>query len=245
MVIEDYGIIISIKVFQENSLIIKCLLKDHGLISGIMKVRGKYKTKPSPGEIIQIRWQARLEEHLGFITIEHINFSLHEIIANKCKIYALNSILTLLSYILNEKERNIALYNNLEGFIRKISRLQFDIEVLKEYVIFEVFNVLNFSGFGIDLNKCVVTGAVEGLAYISPKSASAVSKKVGQPYHDKLFQLPQFLIDPNMEANSTEILKAFDISEYFLNKNVLSNIGRKMPKSRLMLQDILGTVNNA
>ena len=50
-------------------------------------------------------------------------------------------------------------------------------------------------GFGLDLSECAATGTDADLIYVSPKSGRAVSRDAGQPYCDRLLQLPRFLLE--------------------------------------------------
>jgi hypothetical protein len=56
-------------------------------------------------------------------------------------------------------------------------------------------------GFGLDLSCCAATGVVDELEYVSPRSGRAVSRAAAQPYVDKMFVLPQFLLDPSANAS--------------------------------------------
>ena len=53
--------------------------------------------------------------------------------------------------------------------------------------------VLAELGFGLDLERCVVTGGEEELAFVSPRSGGAVSRGAAYGYEAKLFALPPFL----------------------------------------------------
>ena len=48
-------------------------------------------------------------------------------------------------------------------------------------------------GFGLDLAACAATGAIDDLAYVSPRSGRAVSREAGAAYAEKLLPLPPFL----------------------------------------------------
>ena len=48
-------------------------------------------------------------------------------------------------------------------------------------------------GFGLDLERCAVTGATEDLAWVSPKSGRAVSRAAGAAWAERLLPLPAFL----------------------------------------------------
>ncbi len=48
-------------------------------------------------------------------------------------------------------------------------------------------------GFGLDLDRCAVTGANDDLIAVSPKSGRAVSAAEAEPYAGKLLPLPPFV----------------------------------------------------
>ncbi|MGX7836017.1 DNA repair protein RecO, partial [Campylobacter fetus subsp. venerealis] len=53
--------------------------------------------------------------------------------------------------------------------------------------------LLDEMGFGLDLSSCAVTGALEGLAYVSPRSGRAVSRAGAGDWADRLLPLPACL----------------------------------------------------
>src|SRR5207302_2872515 len=48
-------------------------------------------------------------------------------------------------------------------------------------------------GFGLDLERCAVTGGNDDLVAVSPRSGRAVSAAEAEPYAGKLLALPTFL----------------------------------------------------
>ena len=48
-------------------------------------------------------------------------------------------------------------------------------------------------GFGLDLSACAVSGEIENLAWVSPRTGRAVSADAGKPYERRLLPLPGFL----------------------------------------------------
>ena len=58
------------------------------------------------------------------------------------------------------------------------------------------------------------------IGHVSPKTGRAVSRAAAQPYLDKLFALPAFLIDEEAEARRGDIEAAFALTGYFLDRHV-------------------------
>src|SRR5206468_9210052 len=48
-------------------------------------------------------------------------------------------------------------------------------------------------GFGLDLERCAVTGSTDNLVAVSPRSGRAVSAAEAEPYAGKLLPLPAFV----------------------------------------------------
>ena len=94
-------------------------------------------------------------------------------------------------------------------------------------------------GFGLDLSCCAATGVIEDLAYVSPRSGRAVSREAAQPYLDKMFTLPQFLLDPAMPADAADVRDSFILSGHFLERRVYLPNNMKMPPARQRLMDML------
>ena len=55
-------------------------------------------------------------------------------------------------------------------------------------------------GFGLDLESCAATGVTTDLTHVSPKSGRAVSREAAEPYLDRLFVLPAFLVPREADA---------------------------------------------
>jgi DNA repair protein RecO (recombination protein O) len=94
-------------------------------------------------------------------------------------------------------------------------------------------------GFGLDLSCCAATGVIEQLEYVSPRSGRAVSRDAAQPYLDKMFVLPQFLLDPSADATDEDVQKAMELTGHFLERRVYLPNDMKMPAARQRFMDML------
>jgi DNA repair protein RecO (recombination protein O) len=89
-------------------------------------------------------------------------------------------------------------------------------------------------GFGLDLSSCAATGTANDLVYVSPKSARAVSADAGAPYADRMLKLPAFLIGSGQNAapRAEDIANGFQLTGYFLSRDVYEPRGATIPDSR-------------
>ena len=86
---------------------------------------------------------------------------------------------------------------------------------LPEYIYWEI-GFLYDLGYGLDFTRCAATGETENLVFVSPRSGGAVSQKAGEPYKDKLFALPPFLLRKDKEPRVSQILDGLRITSHFL-----------------------------
>lgn len=216
---KDIGIIIAKKPLQENCFIITLFTENHGLYSTLVRQSSKKSIIIyQEGNIVDFLWQARLHEHLGFGKCELIKSYTGSLITNKTKLYAFNSIISIIKIAFHEREN----HNNFFPVFAKYLHNLADNFVFEEYIRFELA-ILQESGYSLDLSQCAVTGSGENLHYVSPKSGRAISLSSGLPYHNKLLILPKFLT--NQAANDTieERNQALQLTSYFFNRYLFRN----------------------
>jgi DNA repair protein RecO (recombination protein O) len=94
-------------------------------------------------------------------------------------------------------------------------------------------------GFGLDLSRCASTGATDNLVYVSPRTGRAVSLAAGDPYKDRLFVLPSFLLaTQNVTPGHAEVAAGLRLTGHFLLERVLRPHSREMPSARLQLDGL-------
>ncbi len=221
---QDKGIIIARRPLKENSFIITLFTENHGLYSAV--IRGLSKKSSSiyqEGNIVDFLWQARLDEHLGSAKCELIKSYSGILITNKTKLYAFNSIISLIKGSFHEREKHNKFFPIFQRYLDNLTKDNLSQDfILTEYIKLELI-ILQECGYGVNLRECVVTGSQEELCYVSPKSASAVCFSAGAPYKDKLLPLPQFLISKQLEISYNDKKDAFKLTTYFLNRYLLNN----------------------
>ena len=218
----DEGIIINVVNYQDSAAIIKLLTKDHGICCGFIK---NAKTKKALslyqiGNLITFEYRNRIDENLGsFFNIDLKHSYLAYIMFEPLKLEIVKLLLYIFDKSLLEREEQNLLFLQLINFLEEIN----DNEILFNdfialYVKFELA-ILESLGYAIDITCCVVTNSSANLAFISPKSAKAVSIEAGMPYKDKLLKLPKFLIS-NICPSKTDLVDGFNLTGYFLVKNI-------------------------
>lgn len=229
MKIVDSGVIISIKKYGEDDAIIKIFSQDHGICRGFVKKIGAKKNRAifQIGNLISFEWKSRTDDGLGaFYYPDLVKSYIAKIMFEKLKLQCFTAISSIIDNCFFERDSHRDLYEKFINFLDEVIADCQDEEIIAKYILLEQ-KVLDEIGYGLDLSCCAATGQVDDLCYISPKTARAVSKEAGLPYHDKLLKLPQFILDNFNESevkkpSSQELQDGFKINSYFLDKFIFS-----------------------
>lgn len=234
----DDGFVLSARKHGENALIVSLLTLEHGRHAGLVRGgagarnRGVYQ----PGNLVRAQWRARLAEHLGTYRCEltTAHAALH--LQSPLPLLALSAATTLVDVVLPEREPVPHLYGMLDGLISALDEPGWQVA----YVHWEL-NLLGELGFGLDLSQCAVTGVLDDLRYVSPKSGRAVSSAAAQPYRDRLLPLPGFLQTADTIAPSdADIADGLALTGYFLKRHVLGDSHESLPAARQRLAEQFG-----
>ena len=227
---------LSVRRHGETSAIVEIFTEEHGRHAGVVRGATSRKIAPTlqPGTQVAASWRARLEDHLGAFTLEPIKSRAASVMSGRLELAGLNAITSLLSFALPEREahaplyhRSIALLDLLgENEAWPLAYLHWELALLEEM------------GFGLDLSRCAVPGASEGLGYISPKSGRAVSEAGAGEWKERLLPLPACLLGLR-QADKCDILQGFQSTGYFLTNWLAPALGdRSLPAARQRLIDI-------
>ena len=86
-------------------------------------------------------------------------------------------------------------------------------------------------GFGLDLDRCAVSGGNEDLVAVSPRSGRAVSAAEAEPYADKLLPLPAFVREGGT-APWPDILDGLSLTGHFLKRDLLTDRSAPVAEAR-------------
>lgn len=233
----DDAFILSVRRHGESSAVVHLLTCGHGRHAGLVRggagkgMRGVLQA----GNRVAARWQARLDEHLGYLTCEAVAAHAAQVMADAGRLAALAAACALADSLLPEREPHPGMFAALEALIGDLEAEASSWPA--SYVCWELV-LLAELGYGLDLSSCAVTGTTEDLAWVSPKSARAVSTAAGAPYADKLLPLPRFLLEGG-GGTAEEVTKGLALTGHFLERHVLAPQGTAMPAARIRLVDRL------
>ncbi len=224
------GILLTVRRHGESSAIIEVFTPERGKHAGVVRGGASRKVAPvlQPGAQLDLAWRARLEDHIGTFAIEPLRSRAALVMGNRLALAGLNSVTGLLTFCLPERAPFPALYQRTEQLLDLLG--QDDVWPLA-YLRWEMA-LLEEMGFGLDLTSCAVTGATEGLVYVSPKSGRAVSAAGAGDWVDRLLPLPPVLRGEGA-APDTEVAEALRTTGYFLADRLAPAMGsRPLPEAR-------------
>ena len=224
----DTGFVLATRRHGENALIVELLTGEHGRHAGL--VRGgqspRRRALLQPGNLVAATWRGRLPEHLGSFECELVTPHAARLLDDADRLAALAAAVALLLAALPEREPHADLFVSFAALLTALDSAAWP----QAYVAWEC-GLLAALGFGLDLRRCAVTGTDDDLAYVSPRSGRAVSRDAGQPYHDKLLPLPQFLWR-DAPAAREDVVAGLVMTRHFLLHHLLLPQGGKMPEAR-------------
>ena len=233
----DEGALLSVRRHGESAAIVEIFTAEHGRHAGIVRGGTSRKIAPilQPGAQLDVVWKARLEEHLGSFSVEPVRSRAAAVMSDRLALVGLNAVCALLAFAMPEREAHPSLYRQSTVLMDLLGNtdawplayLRWELALLEEL------------GFGLDLGSCAVTGSVEGLCYVSPKSGRAVSAEGAGEWADRLLPLPDVLLGVG-SAPDAEILQGLETTGYFLEHWLARALGdRPVPDARGRMVDAL------
>lgn len=226
----DQGILLSTRRHGETSAIIDVFTPSQGRHAGVVRGGTSRKIAPilQPGAQLDVTWRARLEDHIGAFTVEPVRSRAAAAMGGRLALAGLNAVTSLIRFAVPEREVHLPLYRRTEALLDLLG--QDDVWPLG-YLRWEL-SLLEELGYGLDLGSCAVTGATEGLIYVSPKSGRAVSREAAGEWAERMLPLPDVLRGRGA-AVDTEIIEGLHTTGYFLTHHLASGLGGKpLPQAR-------------
>jgi DNA repair protein RecO (recombination protein O) len=230
----DEALILSVDKFGDHDAIVHLFTAAHGVLRGVVKrgFSGKGRADLQPATLVVAQWKARLPEHLGTVTLEAKHSYAARVMHDRLRLAAVGSMMGLLGLSLAERDPHPELYHQAVGFLQHAAA---DVEAtvwLSEYVRLELA-LLEQAGFGLDLSSCAATGETADLVYVSPKSGRAVSRGAGEPYHERMLALPEFLKEGDgLPGSMDDIAHGLATTGHFLEARLMPALHRNPPPIR-------------
>ena len=226
--------VLDTRPYGDADVVATVMTAEHGAHKGLVKggASRAHGGTWQPGNFVQTRWSARTADQLGGFRGELIHATAAAVMDDALALAMLSAVCAVAEDALPEREPHPPVF---EGLIHLLPRLTLGAGELPALVVWETV-VLAALGYGLDLSACAVTGATEGLAYISPKTGRAVTVEGAGLWADRLLKLPAFLTGgvPGAPADWCDGLR---LTGHFLSRDVFGARHRPLPQARHMLYD--------
>jgi DNA repair protein RecO (recombination protein O) len=234
---KDDAIILAARAHGETHAVAEILTAHYGRWAGLVYGgQGRAKTPLlQPGNGVIAEWRGTNEESLGALALEVTRPRAAEAMDDRLMLAALSSACALAAAALPEREAHPRIYHTLKILLDHLG----DIDLWPALTARWELGLLAELGFGLTLDRCAATGAKDDLVYVSPKSASAVSRAAGDPYKDRLLPLPAFLKDASAPASPEDARAALEMTGYFIETRILHPAGKTLPEARRRLALLL------
>jgi DNA repair protein RecO (recombination protein O) len=220
----DEGIVIAVRRHGESAAILEAFTEGHGRHAGVVRGGGGRRLAPllQPGNLLSLVWTARLEEHVGSFRVDPVATVAGAIMADRTALAALASLASLIGAALPERAPHPDLYGATRDLVLALARAP---DWPERYARWELA-LLDELGFGLDLGRCALTGSVEDLAYVSPRTGRAVAQEAGAPWAARLLPLPAFLSGGERSAEAHGVGAALALTGHFLEARLAPHLPR-------------------
>ena len=225
------AIMVSLRAHGEHGAVVRLLTPEHGLQAAY--VRGARGRRMRPvlvaGNVVEANLAARTEGQLAQATVELVH-SRAPLLGEALPAAAIDWACALTATVLPEGQPYPRLYLALDGLLGAIEAAPAASGWGAALVRYELL-LLAELGFGLDLDRCAVSGDSEDLIAVSPRSGRAVSAAEAEPYLGKLLLLPRFVREGG-QAGWSDIIDGLALSGHFLMRDLINDRAALVAASR-------------
>lgn len=225
------AIILSLRHHGEHGVVVRALTRAAGVQPGYVRGGRSRRLRPvlQPANTIRGEWRARTDGQLAGLTVELVDTraALH---AEPLAAAALEWVAALTAATLPEAQPHSRLFDALGGVLDAITAAPAARGWAAALVRYELL-LLAELGFGLDLERCVVTAGADDLLYVSPRSGGAVSRGAATGYEERLLPLPAFLAAGGA-ADWPAIFDGLRLTGHFLARDILVGGGADVLAAR-------------
>lgn len=226
------AVVLAARGFGETGAIVEVLTRGEGRYAGLVHGGASRRKRPllQPGNRVHASWRARVADNLGSLSVEADDLRAGRLMDDAAAIEAMSGACALANLALPEREPHPNVYEGLEALLAGLESTELWPAILVKWEA----GLLADLGYGLDLARCALTGAREGLTHVSPKSGRAVCGEAEEaaPYKDKLFALPAFLIDAAAPVEEGDVAAGLALTAHFLERRILWPADRRLPEAR-------------
>jgi DNA repair protein RecO (recombination protein O) len=189
-----------------------------------------------PGNQVEATLSARTEAQLAQGTVELVH-SRGPLLQEPLPAAAIDWISALTATALPEAQPYPRIYIALDGLLAAVEAAPSASGWGAALVRYELLMLAEL-GFGLDLDRCAVSGSNDDLVAVSPRSGRAISAAEAEPYAGKLLSLPRFVRDGGI-GNWPEIVDGLGLTGHFLLRDIITDRSAPVAEARSRLLERL------
>jgi len=238
MHISTPAIVVALRPHGEHGAVVRLLTPDHGLQACYVRGARGRRLRPVllPGNQVEATLSARTETQLAQGAVELVH-SRGPLLQEPLPAAAIDWSCALTATALPEAQPYPRVYQALDGLLSAVEAAPSASGWGAALVRYELLLLADL-GFGLDLDRCAVSGSNDDLVAVSPRSGRAVSAAEAEPYAGKLLLLPRFVAEGGT-ASWPEILDGLALSGHFLLRDVITDRSAPVAEARIRLVERL------
>jgi DNA repair protein RecO (recombination protein O) len=233
------AIVLDARPFNEGDAIATVMTEEHGLHRGLAR-GGTSRAQAGlwqAGNLVQVRWLARLSDQLGSFSAEMIHAGAAFVMDDPLALAMLSSLCAVAEGALPEREPHPRVFH---GLVHLVARLPRGAAMLNDLILWETALLADL-GYGLDLTACALTGETSGLAFVSPRTGRAVTEAAAGIWKSRLLRLPPFLAGGTTadaaNAGAADWRDGLALTGHFLARDAFGAQHRPLPRARQMLYE--------
>ena len=232
------ALVLSTRPHGEGSVVVTVLTAEVGRHVGLVRGGSSSRMRGvlQPGNRVRAAWRARLPEQLGQMQLELLQSIPALLLDDALRLAGLSSICALLDGSLPEREAQPDLFAGTNALLDLISIEDSSNRWLEGYIRWEL-GLLDAAGFQLDLARCAASGATDRLAYVSPRSGSAVAVGQAGEFANRMLALPAFL--GGVACNRHDYEAGLSLTGHFLARRLFGAHNQDIPPQRRRLADMV------
>ncbi|WP_309627160.1 DNA repair protein RecO [Brevundimonas sp.] len=237
MEFQEEAFVLSARAHGDTGVVVDLLTETHGRHAAFVAGGASRRMKPflQPGARVIADYRARTSDHLGSARLEPVGEGPSALFDDGLALTGLAAAAAVAQGALPEREPHPGAFLAFEALM---AAFQIPSVWPAIFVRFEA-GLLEDLGFGLDLSRCAVTGTVDDLIWVSPRTGRAVSRAAGAPYADKLLRLPPFMLGAQAGLSEGDVRAGLDLTGHFLEQFVFHPQNKPIPSARVWLVDKL------
>lgn len=233
----DDAFVLAARAHGDTGVVVELLTESHGRRAAYVAGGASRRMKPflQPGARVVADYRARTADHLGSARLEPVGQGPSALFDDPLALTGLAAAAAVAQGALPEREPHPGAFHAFEALMAAFAVPEVWPAV---FVRFEA-GLLEDLGFGLDLSRCAVTGDVDDLVWVSPRTGRAVSRAAGRPYADRLLDLPPFLLGAQAGLGEGDVGAGLTLTGHFLEQFVFHPLDRPLPPARVWMIDKL------